>query len=160
LSRPITEAQIAKYWGIPKKAYWLQINCKHESQGILVTESSVVIQVRGLGAGPTATTKIHLKTKTANKIFEVNIREDAKRKDVETLAMDLLDDSDNGKLYRDGSVLSLEDGVKDWATATGGKTQIGVGANADLDYENEEVEIVKVMEASFGETSRWLRDTQ
>jgi hypothetical protein len=49
--------QIKKQWGIPREVYWLQVNGIHECQTKdWPSESSIVLKVRGLGAGPKATT--------------------------------------------------------------------------------------------------------
>jgi hypothetical protein len=121
-------AQIKRQWAIPRKVYWLQVNGIHESQiSDWPAESSVVVKVRGFGAGPMATVKIHLKTPKAKKIFEVSIKEDAKLEDVEALAEDLFDETDEVKLYQDGAELSLEDGVKEWMTSTGGNAKLESG---------------------------------
>jgi hypothetical protein len=40
-----------------------------------------------------------------------------------------------------------------------GKCQIGIGVNADFDYEKEEVEVIKDTEVWSGEISRWFRDS-
>jgi hypothetical protein len=47
------ERKIKDHWGMPRRVYWLCINEQHESQmKEWPEESSVVIKIKGLGAGP------------------------------------------------------------------------------------------------------------
>jgi hypothetical protein len=49
----VIQRAIKNHWNIPRHFYWLQVNGKHECQvTVWPQESSIVIKIRGLGAGP------------------------------------------------------------------------------------------------------------
>jgi hypothetical protein len=113
--------KVKELWNIPTKMFYLLVNGVHES---LVNPwnsvSSVLVKIRGLGAGQHEFMKIHLKVEQGRKAYEIRVRDDITFEDIITLVGDIFADRDDIQLYQDGSLLSVADSAREWLTNTGG----------------------------------------
>jgi hypothetical protein len=156
------ERKVKDLWNIPEKMYHLLANGAHEA--IPATSWPELSMVRAkiggnVGSNPPAKkTKIHLKTKTSQKISVVEVLDDLALEDVAILVEDIFEDDSDIKLYQEGGLLDLADSIRDWTSSTGEKAQITPSPDVTFN-EDEELEQIPVMEVWYDEMSRCVKDT-
>jgi hypothetical protein len=115
---------VGETWMLPADFSYLTINGKHESISPAEWMTEIAVQVRvkdqGDSTPPMGSVKLHLKTKTDGRIYELKLRDNVSLEDVATLVEDIFEDLTDVKLYRDGAELSLAEEMREWMSETDG----------------------------------------
>jgi hypothetical protein len=151
--------KVKELWNIPEKSYYLLINGTHE--GITISnwppKSMIRVCIKGPLGGTKPRIKVHLKVDDMPKIHAFEIREDALLGDVNDMIADVFGNVARAGLYQQNAILDIADGLREWLSATGGKSEISL--KPDVNFKGDEViEQIPVMETVYDGESHWVRN--
>jgi hypothetical protein len=147
---------ISEEWKLPGDSYYLSVNGQHEENVTEWPEISTIRiggTIKGGTQPPMGKVTLYLKSTNDVEVYAITLRDNVQLEDVASMVEDVFEVPSDVKLYQEGGELSLSDALRDWLTATEGKSEITL--KPDLTFgATDVIHPLPLVEVWHDETSR------